>query len=308
MSATFRLALLNPNTDERHTVAMGAVARSVLPEGCEVTAVSAARGPTSLESAVDEALASGEVVALLRTLPAHDAYLIACFGDPALDAARELTRAPVIGIGEAAAHAAIAIAKRFAIITTLPRSIPALEESLDRQGIRARCVGIVPLHIPVSEQGGGHGDTTAAIIDAGMGLVLERGAEALILACGGMAEVARAVQERVGVPVCDGVAFGSLLAYSLWRCGLETSKVRRLRLPRADPLHGHGRRRARGSDRLVYARCPGSRSSRTACSTRTRRRTAARAARASTRRSSTSCAPRAGGSSRCRAPSSRSRG
>jgi len=52
----FRLALLNPNTDERHTAAMGAVARSVLPEGCEVTAVSVARGPSSLESAVDAAL------------------------------------------------------------------------------------------------------------------------------------------------------------------------------------------------------------------------------------------------------------
>jgi allantoin racemase len=238
MPSIFRLALLNPNTDERHTLAMGAVARSVLPEGSEVTAISAARGPTSLESAVDAALASGEIVALIQTLPAHDAYLIACFGDPALDAARELTRAPVIGIGEAAAQAAIAIAKRFAIITTLPRSIPALEEGLERQGIRSRCCGIVPLHIPVSEQGGEHEDTTAAIIDAGMRLVLEQGAEALILACGGMAEVARAVQERVGVPVCDGVAFGSLLAYSLWRCGLETSKVGAYGFPEPIPYAG----------------------------------------------------------------------
>jgi allantoin racemase len=220
----FRLALLNPNTDERHTTAMGAVARAALPEGCEVTAVSAARGPTSIESAVDAAVSGAEIVALMRSLPPHDGYLISCFGDPALEAARELTRAPVIGIGEAAAQAAMAIAKRFAIITTLPRSIPAIEDSLERQGIRQRCVGIVPLRIPVSDQGAEHDETTAAIVDAGMHLVLERGAEALILACGGMAEVARAVQERVGVPVCDGVAFGSLLAYALWRCGLETSK------------------------------------------------------------------------------------
>ena len=238
MAEPFRLALLNPNTDERHTTAMGDVARSVLPEGCEVTATSAARGPTSLESAIDAALASGEIVALIRTLPAHDAYLIACFGDPALDAARELLRAPVIGIGEAAVQAATSISKRFAIITTLPRSIPALEEGLERQGVRSRCVGIVPLHIPVAEQGGEHEETTAAIIDAGLRLVLEQGAEALILACGGMAEVARAVQERVGVPVCDGVAYGSLLAYSLWRCGLETSKVGAYGFPEPIPYTG----------------------------------------------------------------------
>jgi allantoin racemase len=220
----FRLALLNPNTDARHTSAMGDVARAALPDGCEVTAVSAERGPSSLESAVDTAIAGAEIVSLMRSLPPHDAYLIACFGDPALDAARELTRAPVIGIGEAASQAAAAISKRFAVITTLPRGIAAIEDALERQGVRGRCVGVVPLRIPVSEQGGEHDETTDAIVDAGMHLVLERGAEALILACGGMAEIARTVQERVGVPVCDGVAFGALLAYSLWRCGLETSK------------------------------------------------------------------------------------
>jgi allantoin racemase len=220
----FRLALLNPNTDARHTSAMGDVARAALPDGCEVTAVSAERGPSSLESAVDSAVAGAEIVSLMRSLRAHDAYLIACFSDPALDAARELTRAPVIGIGEAAAQAATAISKRFAVITTLPRGIAAIEDALERQGVRGRCVGVVPLRIPVSEQGAEHDETTAAIVDAGMHLVLERGAEALILACGGMAEIARHVQERVGVPVCDGVAFGSLLAHALWRCGLETSK------------------------------------------------------------------------------------
>lgn len=217
---------------------MGAVARAALPEGCEVTAVSAARGPSSIESAIDSAVAAAEVAALVQTLPAHDAYLVACFGDPGLDAARELTRAPVIGIGEAAFQAAGAIARRFAIITTLPRSIPELEDSLARHGVRDRCVGIAPLNIPVSEQGGEHADTTEAIIAAGTGLVLERGAEALILACGGMAEVATAVQDRVGVPVADGVSFGALLGFALWRCGLRTSKSGAYAFPEPIPYTG----------------------------------------------------------------------
>jgi allantoin racemase len=217
---------------------MGEVARTALPEGCEVTAVAAARGATSIESAADSVFAAAEVATLVQTLPPHDAYLVSCFGDPGLEAARELTRAPVIGIGEAAFQAATAIAKRFAIITTLPRSIPALEDTRDRLGMRSRCVGIVPLNIPVSEQGAEHDDTTEAIVAVGTSLVLERGAEALILACGGMAEVARAVQECVGVPVCDGVAFGSLLAYSLWRCGLETSKVGAYGFPEPIPYTG----------------------------------------------------------------------
>jgi len=225
VSAVFRLALLNPNTDARHTEAMGAVARETLPEGCDVTAVSPERGPTSIESEADSVVAAAAVAELVRQLPAHDAYLIACFGDPGVGAARELTEAPVVGIGEAAFQAAATIARRFAVITTLPRSVPEIEDALDRHGMRSRCVAVEPLGIPVADQGSHNPDTTAAIVAAGRRVVSGAGAEALVLACGGMADVARAVTAEVGVPVCDGVAFGAMTAYGLWRSGLRTSKT-----------------------------------------------------------------------------------
>jgi allantoin racemase len=221
----FRLALINPNTDARHTEAMGEVARETLPEKCAVTAVSPERGPTSIESEADSVVAAAAVAELVRQLPAHDAYLIACFGDPGIDAARELTEAPVVGIGEAAFRAAVTIARRFAVITTLPRSIPELEDALERHGMRSRCVAVEPLGIPVADQGSHNPSTTEAIVAAGRRAVSRDGAEALVLACGGMADVALAVRRDVGVPVCDGVAFGAVTAYGLWRCGLSTSKA-----------------------------------------------------------------------------------
>jgi allantoin racemase len=234
----FRLGLLNPNTDERDAVAMRDVALAALPEGCEVKAESAQRGPTSIESEADSAVAAAEVVALMSSLPDLDAYLIACFGDPGLEAARELSDSPVVGIGEAAYHGALLIAKRFAVITTLSRGIAALEDGLDDRGMRSRCVGVVPLHIPVADQGSQHPETTAAIVETGRRLVHDSGAEALILACGGMANVAAAVRDGVGVPVCDGVSFGALLAFSLWRCGLRTSKVGAYGWPEPIPYVG----------------------------------------------------------------------
>ena len=234
----FRLALLNPNTDERHTLAMREVALATLPPGAEVTAVSAARGPTSIESEADAAVAAAEVVALMRSLEPHDAYVIACFGDPGLDAARELTDRAVVGVGEAAYQAASLVARRFAVLTTLARGVPALEDALERRGLRSRCTAVEPLHIPVAEQGSHNPSTTSAIVEAGRRLVEDRGAEALVLACGGMADVAATVQAEVGVPVCDGVAFGSMLAYALWRCGLATSKVGAYGWPEPTPYVG----------------------------------------------------------------------
>ena len=233
----FRLALLNPNTDARHTAAMAEVARGSLPDGCEVTAVSAQRGPSSIESEADSAIAAAEVVGLLRSTEPHDAYLVACSGDPGLDAARELTDAPVVGIGEAAFRAACLVATRFGVVTTLPRGIPAIEEAARRHGVSERLLAVEALDIPVSEQGGRHPDTTEAIV-AAAGRLAARRAEAVVLACGGMAEIAGIVQQRVGLPVCDGVAFGSLLAHALWRTGLGTSPVGAYARPEPIPYRG----------------------------------------------------------------------
>ena len=61
--------------------------------------------------------------------------LIACFDDTGLDAARCAVAAPVIGIGEAAFHMASLVAGKFSVVTTLARSIPAIEHNLAKYGL-----------------------------------------------------------------------------------------------------------------------------------------------------------------------------
>jgi allantoin racemase len=234
----FHLGLLNPNTDARQTDAMAEVASEAIGPGAEVVKVTAARGPRSIESAADDAVASAQVIEMIRSNPDCDAYLIACFGDPGLNAAREVTEAPVVGIGEAAYRAACLVSRRFAVITTLARSVPELEDALEHEGLRRRCVAVLPLGIPVHDQGAANPDAVAAIVAAGRRAIDERGAEAVVLACGAMADTARHASESLGIPVCDGVAFGSLLAHALWRSGLRTSKVGAYGWPEAIPYLG----------------------------------------------------------------------
>ena len=85
----FRLGLINPNTDAGHTAAMSHVIAGVLPGEGEVSALAVTRGPRSIESAVDETFAAAEVLRAVQANPGYDAYLIACFSDPALRAARD---------------------------------------------------------------------------------------------------------------------------------------------------------------------------------------------------------------------------
>jgi allantoin racemase len=234
----FRLAVINPNTDCSDTDAMASVIRDALPPPAEVTAYTAGRGPQSIESAVDEAFAAAEVVRIVNEHPDHDGYLIGCFSDPGLDAARELTTAPVVGIAEAAYGAATMVAKRFAVITTLPRGRAEIEDALARAGIRERCVGVLALGIPVAEQGAEFPDTTEAIIGLGEHAVNTLGAEAIVLGCGGMSDVESAVANALGVPATNGVLVGALMAQALWRAGLWTSKQGSYALPEVIPYHG----------------------------------------------------------------------
>jgi allantoin racemase len=187
---------------------------------------------------VDEAFAAAEVIRVLQAHPDHDGYLIGCFGDPGLDAVRELTTGPVVGIGEAAYIAAATVAKRFAVITTLARSRPEIEDALTRAGVTNQCVGVLPLGIPVAEQGSAFPDTTEAIVALGEHAVTDLRAEAIVLACGGMSDVETAVASALGVPATNGVVVGALMVYSFWRAGLWTSKRGAYSLPEAIPYQG----------------------------------------------------------------------
>jgi hypothetical protein len=110
------------------------------------------RGPAAVESHVDEVAAAAAVVELVRADLASggsDAYVLACFGDPGLDAARELVEVPVIGIAEAAMHVAAIAGRRFAIVTTLGRTLGRARDLVARYGMDRACAQYRAVEIPV---------------------------------------------------------------------------------------------------------------------------------------------------------------
>src|SRR3954451_8964849 len=94
---------------------IGRSARVVAAAGTLLDAVQPTMGPASIESHYEEALAVPGLLeqVALGAADGVDAYVVACFGDPGLDAARELAHGPVVGIAEAAMHAAALVGRRF---------------------------------------------------------------------------------------------------------------------------------------------------------------------------------------------------
>ena len=219
-----RLCVVNPNTTASMTEKIGAAARAVAAPGTDILAVNPEFGPASIEGYFDEAFSLPGLLDEIAKARDADAFVIACFDDTGLEAARCATQAPVIGIGEAAFHMASLICEKFSVVTTLSRSIVPIERNLAKYGLIARCAKVRAADVPVLALEDPTSDARRRI-EAEIARALEEdGAEAIVLGCAGMADLAHALGERFGVPVLDGVACAVTLAEAAVRLKLKTSK------------------------------------------------------------------------------------
>lgn len=235
-----KILLLNPNTTASMTQAIAAAARAVAAPGTEVRATQPSFGPVSIESHYDEAFAAAGVAEQVRLAAGDppDATVIACFGDPGLDAAREVLDGPVLGIAEAAFHVASMLATGFSVVTTMTRTCVMAERLVQRYGFERSCRGIHGTDIPVLalEQAGE--PMLRQIEEAARTALARDGSGAIVLGCAGMAPLCATLSDRLGVPVVDGVAAAVKLAEALVGLGLRTSRRGDYAQPLAKPFTG----------------------------------------------------------------------
>lgn len=234
-----RVLVVNPNTTASMTRTIDEAARGAASVETEIVAVTSGFGPVSIEGFYDEAFA---VPGLLAEIAAGEragagAAIIACFDDTGLDAARAMARIPVLGICESGLSLAAMVAKRFTIVTTMERSRVPIEELVDRYGmtcrarVRAANISVLSLEDPQS----GARDKLRSEISRAMA---EDNAEAIVLGCAGMADLARTLQAEFAIPVIDGVGAAVKQAEALMALGLFTSKRGAYAPPVAKPYSG----------------------------------------------------------------------
>lgn len=150
--------------------------------------------------ALQEELAAVATLEVVRERAAEfDGVVIACYGDPGLFAAREISPVPVVGIEQ-------------------------------------RCASIRTTELTVLDCERNPRAATWEIVAAARLAIAEDGAEAICLGCAGMGPLDKAVEAEVGVPVLDGVACAVKLVESLVDYGLSTSRVAAYKEPEPKEL------------------------------------------------------------------------
>jgi Asp/Glu/hydantoin racemase len=198
------LWVLNPNTTLAMTDAVVAQVRARVPSGVEVRGVTAVHGAAVIDSRASFAAAADALPALVaQHRPQGDGLLLACFGDPGLEALRRsVAPQPVAGLAEAAVAFAVASGRRFAILTAGPAWVSLLTERVADFGAAAALTGVHALPV--------NGRELAAEPELFRGLLCDaarvaehEGAQALIL--GGAAFAGLAGLIETSLPVIDAI-------------------------------------------------------------------------------------------------------
>jgi allantoin racemase len=240
-----RLLVINSNTTDSVTARIAAAARAAARPGTLVEAVSAPFGLPLIVSRADWLVAGpATLAALAERRGSYDAAIIACFGDPGLDAAKELAGVPVIGISEAAFHAACMLGRRFGIVSFTAALRPMFEDVLAHHGVASRCAGFRMGPAFAGDPGLVAEERSALLVDLCRQSVEQDGAEAVILAGGPLAGLAPVIASQVPVPLVDGTVAAVRLAEAL--VGLAPPHAAAAPRPRALTGFGDGLARLYG--------------------------------------------------------------
>lgn len=196
--------------------------------GTEVRVLDVATGPASIESAYEEMIAIPPTLDLIMECErnGYDAAIIGCFGDPGLEAARELVTMPVVGPCESAMLLAAGLGHKFSVLTIFESLIAGQELLAVKAGVRDKLASVRPTEIPVLDLMKDPPATKARLIEVARACVREDRADALLFGCMTMSflDMGAEIGAEVGVPVVNAGRAAVKHAEMLVSMGLSHSK------------------------------------------------------------------------------------
>lgn len=203
MPDTPRILVVNPNTSDEVTQAYLAAAREVAPQGVAFDGVTGSFGARIVSMEAENIIAGHSALDLVAAHAAgHDAVILAISFDTALPALRELLDIPVIGITKAAVDAAAAGGRKVGVVFFGEISRKLYSDLMRRYGVEP--VGLTAVKIASAADYLAPEEKDRLVEDACNELAAQ-GAQTMVICGAAIVGMAARLQERVGLPLYDGV-------------------------------------------------------------------------------------------------------
>lgn len=217
-----KILIINPNSDLEMTKAIQETASNFIKKEFEVICKPTSGAPKFIETYEDELKAAPGMMQLVRENKDYDAFIVACHDDPNLDAIKEITKKPVVGIGEASMKIASMLGHRFSVVSTSKHSIPLKEELVRKYHLQDVLASVRAPGEEMREY-----SEKEKYLQVAKLAIQENMAEVIVLGCAGMTGLDKYLEEKLGVPVLDGVICALIIAVGLVKYGISTSKAKR---------------------------------------------------------------------------------
>lgn len=214
------LVIINPNASQTVTDGIDTAIEPLRSFGIPIRCLTLSEGPPGIETQRQADLTIAPMLTLAAAQTDAAGYVIACFGDPGLQALRDQTSVPVVGIQEASVMTALTLGQRFGVIAILPASVPRHLRAFGAMGVLDRLAGDRALGLGVADLS----DTAKsldAMITTGRRLRDEDGADVLVMGCAGMASFRAPLQEATGLPVVEPTQAAASMALGQIRLSLS---------------------------------------------------------------------------------------
>lgn len=202
-----RVLIVNPNISHSITDLIANEARRSASKDTELTLRTAAFGVAYIETRAESTIGAYAVLnELAEHYHGHDAAMVAAFGDPGLEAAREMLPIPIVGLTESALMSAAMLGGRIGIVAISRRISAWYSETVDGYGMASRLAGIRCLDEPLSDISTVQEDKSGQLVALCKKAVQEDGADVLVIAGAPLAGLARQVENQIPVPIVDAVS------------------------------------------------------------------------------------------------------
>ncbi len=203
---------------------------SFVPPGSEIGNLTPRHGTHSVESHVDEAYNAPFILeqVVRANNEGYDVIVIDCACDPILDAAREVSKIPVVAPRNSALHLALTLGSKFGIVTVQGNSLKkCMEAGVRKEGLEAFCTGVRSLQMPVLDIPKDPEKTQEALRQLCKISIEEDGADVIVLGCTGLSHEIdlEPIMLDLGIPILDPWVVAVKTAFMLVESGLTHSKV-----------------------------------------------------------------------------------
>jgi len=228
-----RILVVNPNTNPKNTKVIADAIAPFTPPGVEVETVSPDKGPVGLESYYHNYMASVNVHKRIvkAEKEGYDGVVIACYGDPGIEGAKELVDIPVVGITDASYALARMLATKFLVVVSAETAVPRQIRYIKSLGIPDYQYAVRPIGLTVL---GVMSDRMSAkdMIAKNCEIALkETGSEIIVMGCSGFSGLRAELEKQLNVPIIDPVVAGVQVCATLINMGLSQSKVSTYKTP-----------------------------------------------------------------------------